>query len=163
VERERSIESESGQTYTITILDDDGINFTLTLPGGKKVTDNFNDYQDRSNLYQLLEDGVYEFIQETAKSIETEYIKRDGKTIIMTMNNERYELTIDTATGMCKLVYPEREREFYIDNLYLECLDLAVLYDGRLSQYFTEKVKKELGINLPKPPVIPMLKLEPKV
>ncbi|MCW8937603.1 MAG: hypothetical protein OQJ96_05865 [Flavobacteriales bacterium] len=162
VERERSIESASGQTYTITILDDEGINFKLTLPGGKKVTDNFNDYQDRSSLYQLLEDGVYEFIQETAKSIETEYIKTKGTPYVITMNNDKFVFTLDKTTGMMKIEYPARVSEFYLANIYIENPELPLLFDGRLNQYLQTKMKR-LGIKMPRTPYAPGLRLVPNV
>jgi flagellin-specific chaperone FliS len=57
------------------------------MPGGKKVGDIFNNYLDRASLYELLDDGVFEFLQETDKFMETENIKTKGKEIKITINN----------------------------------------------------------------------------
>lgn len=75
IERERLIETKSG-IYILT-MEEEGIGFTLTLPSGKKVKDSFAEFSERYPLYKLLDDGVLEFIQESAIYIETEYIKED--------------------------------------------------------------------------------------
>ena len=162
VERERFIETKSGETYTITLHDEEG-NFTLTLPGNKKVTDTFNNYMDRSHLYKLLDDGVFEFIQETAKFMETEYIKENpaDEKVVMTMNNDKYILTVNKKTGASKIEYPAQVREFNIDDIFVENTDLPLLFDGRLIVYFREMLKKK-GITIPPTPYYPGFKLESK-
>lgn len=94
------------------------------------------------------------------KELETLNVKEkpEGKEIVMSMNTEIYVLTV-YPTGMYKMNYPEREREFYVDKIYIETSDLPLLHDGRLAQHLTEKAKKELGVDLPKLPYLLMLKL----
>jgi len=167
VELEKHIDTESG-TYLLTVLNEDG-DFKLELPTDEEgkydsITDSFNEFMDRAALYKRLDKGVLEFIQKTLDNLQTEYFKEKpvGKEIVMTMNNERYVLTIDTSTKMCKMEFPKRETEFYIDNIFIENPDLPLLKEGRLIQHFQEKVKKELGLSLPKTPYFPGLKLLPK-
>lgn len=84
-----------------------------------------------------------------------------GKEIVIIMNTERYVLTI-YPSGMCEMEYPKRTTEFYIDNIFLENAELPLIKEGRLVLHLVEKVKKELGLDLPKIPYFPGLKLTPK-
>ena len=63
---------------------------------------------------------------------------------------------------MCEMEYPKRTSEFYIDNLFIENPELPLIKEGRLVQHLAEQVKKKLGLNLPKTPYFPGLKLTPK-
>lgn len=63
---------------------------------------------------------------------------------------------------MCEMKFPKRTTEFYIDNLFIENPDLPLLKEGRLVQYLVEKVKKDLGLDLPEIPYYPKLKLTQK-
>jgi len=166
VELEKYIDTEAG-TYLLTVLDEDG-NFKLELPTDKEgkydtIIDSFNEFMDRETLYRRLDKGIFDFIQETMDSLQTTYLNETprGKDIVITMNTERYILTV-FPSGMCKMSYPARETVFYINNIYIENEDLPILWSGRLAQHLTEKVKKELGLDLPKVPYVPMLKVEPK-
>jgi len=95
-------------------------------------------------------------------SEEIEQKNSKGKEIVITMNSEKYVLTIDTSTKMCKMEFPKRTTEFYIDNLFIENPDLPLLKEGRLIQHLQEKVKKELGLSLPEIPYYPALHITPK-
>ena len=165
VELERYIESESGETYLLTVLNELG-DFKLEIPSkeGKHDTiyDSFNEFQHREALYRNLDKGIYEFIQDTMKDVEGLYVKEkpEGTEIKVTMNNDQYVLTVVQSTGFCKLKYPERVVEFYIDNIFIENPELPLLKEGRLVQHLVEQVKKKLGLNLPKVPYLPMLKVE---
>ena len=70
-----------------------------------------------------------------------------GKEIVITMNTERYVLTV-YPSGMCEMEYPKRSVECYIDNLFIENPELPLIKEGRLIQHLQEKVKKELGLSL---------------
>lgn len=84
-----------------------------------------------------------------------------GKEIVITMNLERYVLTV-YPSGMCEMEYPKRSVECYIDNLFIENPELPLIREGRLIQHLQDKVKIELGLSLPEIPYLPMLKLTPK-
>lgn len=158
VDRERFIETESG-SYTI-IVDEVG-NFTLTLPGGKKVVDNLNEYIDRSHLYALLDQKVFDFLQETAKFMETEYIKENPaeERVVMTMNNtEKYILSVNKQTGASKLEYPVRVREFNIVDIFLVNPGLPLYFEGKLIIYFRDMLKKK-GVSIPRIPYFPGVKI----
>ena len=169
VELEKSIESESGETYRLTVLDETG-NFKLELPTGEDgeydaIFDSFNEFMDRAYLYQRLDKGVYEFMVETMKELETLNVKEkpEGTEIKVTMNNDQYVLTVVQSTGVCKMKYPERETTFYIDNIFLENPELPLIKDGRLINHLKNQMKKKgLAVNLPQVPYLPMLKVEPK-
>lgn len=164
VELQKFINTESGM-FLLTALNEEG-DFQLEIPTnieGKYDTifDTFNEFQDREALYKRLDKGVYEFIQDVMAEFQTLIIKDKGKEIVITMNTERYVLTVNSS-GICKMSYPARETEFYIDNIWIENPSLFVIKDGRLANHLTEKVKKELGKDLPKVPFLPFLKVEPK-
>lgn len=166
LELEKFIDTESG-TFLLTLLNDEG-DFQLEIPTNQEgkydtIFDTFNEFQDREVLYKRLDKGVYEFIQNTMEELQTLNVKEkpEGKEFIFTINMEEYRLTL-FPTGLCKMEYPERKTEFYIDNIYIENPDLPLLKDGRVAQHFTERVKKALNIDLPKVPYLPMLKIEPK-
>ncbi|MBI2279166.1 MAG: hypothetical protein HYU68_00510 [Bacteroidetes bacterium] len=167
VELEKYIDTESG-TYLLTALDIDG-NFKLELPTGQGkheiIYDTFNEFQDREALYKRLDKGVFEFLQESMLEFQTLNVKEKpvGTDIIVTMNNDRYVLTVVQSTGFCKMKYPERVTEFYIDNIFLENPELPLIKDGRLIDYLKNQIKKKgLAVDLPQVPYVPMLKLEPK-
>ncbi|MFL3663675.1 MAG: hypothetical protein ACJ04Q_06725 [Flavobacteriales bacterium] len=168
VELEKYLTSEKGD-YLLTVLNEVG-DFKLEIPTGKDgnretIYDSFNGFQKREGLYKNLEKGVYEFLQETMLELETLYVKEkpEGTEIVVTMNNNRYVLTVQQSTGICKMKYPERETTFYIDNTFIENPELIVLHDGRLIDHLkTQMKKKGLAVNLPEVPFYPMLKLEPK-
>jgi len=169
VELEKFINTESG-IFLLTVLNEEGA-FELQIPTEQEgkydsIFDTFDGFQDREALYKALAHGkgVYEFIQETMEEFQTLNVKEKpvGKDIVVTMNNERYTLTIVSSTGMCKMSYPARETEFYIDNIFIENPDLPLLKEGRLIQYLKEQVKKKLGLDLPMVPYLPMLKVELK-
>lgn len=94
-------------------------------------------------------------------SIFEDIEQEKGKEIVVTMNSERYVLTI-YPSGMCEMEYPKRTTEFYIDNIFLENAELPLIREGRLIQHLAEQVKKKLGFDLPKTPYFPGLKLTPK-
>jgi len=131
------------------------------------IFDTFDGFQDREALYLALPhgEGVYKFVQETMEEFQTLNIKEEsaGTEIVVTMNNDRYVLTVIESTGVCTMKYPEREtKPFYIDNLFLENPELPLIKGGRLIGYLKEQVKKKLTVNFPQVPYLPMLKLEPK-
>lgn len=167
VELEKYIDTESG-TYLLTALDIDG-NFKLELPTGQgkheTIYDTFNEFQDREALYKRLDKGVYQFLQESMLEFQTLSVKEKpaGTDIVVTMNNDRYVLTVVQSTGFCKMKYPERVTEFYIDNIFLENPELPLIKDGRLIDHLKNQIKKKgLAVDLPQVPYVPMLKLEPK-
>ena len=87
--------------------------------------------------------------------------KSPGTDIVVTMNNDRYVLTVIASTGICTMKYPEREtKPFYIDNLFIENPELPLIKEGRLINHLTEQVKKKLAVDLPQVPYLPMLKVE---
>lgn len=152
VERERFLETKSG-IYILT-MEEEGIGFTLTLPSGKKVNDSFAEFSERYPLYKLLDEG------ESAIYIETEYIKGDAaeEQVEMTMNSDKYILTVNKKTEACKLELPAQVREFSIDNVFLDNPDLPLLFEGRLIIYFRDMLKKK-GITLPPTPYFPGIKI----
>ena len=168
VELEKFVDTESG-TYLLTVLDEVG-NFKLKLPTGEEgkydsIYDSFGEFQDREALYKRLDKGVYNFMQDVMEEFQTLNVKEkpEGTDIVVTMNNDRYVLTVVQSTGICTMKYPEREtKPFYIDNLFLENPELPLIKDGRLIQHLAEQVKKKLTVDLPQVPYLPMLKLEPK-
>lgn len=167
VELEKYIDTETG-TYLLTVLDEVG-NFKLEIPTdqGKHETiyDTFNEFQDRDVLYKRLDKGVFEFIQQSMLEFQTLSVKEKPveTDIVVTMNNDRYVLTVEQSTGFCKMKYPERVTEFYIDNIFLENPELPLIKDGRLIDYLKNQMKKKgLAVDLPQVPYVPMLKLEPK-
>lgn len=168
VELEKYLTTETGD-YLLTVLNEVG-EFKMEIPTGKEgkrgtIYDSFNEFQDREALYKNLDEGVFEFMQDTMLEIETLYVKEKpvGTEIVVTMNNDRYVLTVVESTGVCTMKYPEREtKPFYIDNIFLENPELPLIKDGRLIGYLKEQVKKKLTVDLPQVPYFPMLKLEPK-
>lgn len=121
------METEDGKSYTLEIDNDTSGAFQLTIPNGVKIRDNFNDFTYRKYLYLMLE-------------------------IVITMkNSERYVLTVNKSSGMCKLEYPERVVEFYKDNIYIESAELPLLYEGRLNERLRERLKK-MGVSIPSTP-----------
>ena len=166
VELQKFIDTESGM-FLLTVLNEEG-DFKLEIPTNQEgkydiIFDSFDGFQDRETLYKALDhgEGVYEFIQDVMAEFQTLNVKENGKEIVITMNNDRYVLTVHSS-GMCQMSFPARETEFYIDNIWIENPSLFVIKDGRLANHLTEKVKKELGKDLPKVPFLPMLKVEPK-
>lgn len=165
VELQKYTNTESGM-FLLTVLNDEG-DFMLEIPTnieGKYDTifDSFEEFQDREALYKRLEPGVYEFIQETMAEFQTLNLNEnpEGTDIVVTMNNDRYVLSVVQSTGVCTMKYPEREtKPFYIDNIFLENAELPLIKEGRLALHLVEKVKKKLGLDLPKIPYFPGLKL----
>lgn len=169
VELQKYIDTDSGM-FLLTVLNEEG-DFELQIPTDQEgkydsIFDTFDGFQDRETLYKALAhgEGVYKFIQDTMEEFQTLNVKEKsvGTDIVVTMNNDRFVLTVEQSTGICKMKYPERETEFYIDNIYIENPELPLIKEGRLVQYLTEKVKKELGMDLPKAPYLPMLKIDSK-
>jgi|GEM_PF-1546118 len=163
VELEKYLASEKGD-YLLTVLNEVG-DFKLEIPtgnNGKRETiyDSFNEFQKREALYKNLEKGVYEFIQDTMKDVEGLYVKEkpEGTEIKVTMNNDQYVLTVQQSTGFCKLKYPERVAEFYIEDAFIRNPELIVLYDGRLIDHLKNQMrKKSVALSFPKVPFYPML------
>tara|TARA_R110001592_G_scaffold88299_12_gene260087 strand:- start:1358 stop:1927 length:570 start_codon:yes stop_codon:yes gene_type:complete len=168
VELQKYTNTESGM-FLLTVLNDEG-DFMLEIPTsieGKYDTifDSFEEFQDREALYKKLESGVYEFIQDSMEEFQTLNMKEnpEGTDIVVSMNNDRYVLSVVQSTGVCTMKYPEREtKPFYIDNIFLENAELPLIREGRLIQHLAEQVKKKLGLSLPKTPYFPALKLTPK-
>lgn len=171
LELQKYIDTDSGM-FLLTVLNEKG-DFELQIPTDQEgkydsIFDTFDGFQDRQALYyKALVNGkdVYKFIQNTMEEFQTLNVKEKsaGTDIVVTMNNDRFVLTVEQSTGICKMKYPERETTFYIDNTFIENPELIVLHDGRLIDHLkTQMKKKGLAVNLPEVPFYPMLKLEPK-
>lgn len=165
---QKYIDTDSGM-FLLTVLNEEGA-FELQIPTDQEgkydsIFDTFDGFQDRETLYKALAHGkgVYKFIQDTMEEFQTLNVKEKpaGTDIVVTMNNDRYVLKV-FPSGMCAMSFPARETEFYIDNIWIDNPSLFVIKDGRLANHLTEKVKKELGMDLPQVPYLPFLKLTPK-
>lgn len=170
VELEKYIDTDSGM-FLLTVLNEEG-DFELQIPTDQEgkydsIFDTFDGFQDREALYKALATGkgVYKFIQDTMEEFQTLNVKEKsaGTEIVVTMNNDRYVLTVVDSTGICTMKYPEREtKPFYIDNIFIENPELPLIKDGRLIGYLKEQVKKKLTVDLPQVPYFPMLSVIPK-
>src|SRR5690606_4252100 len=78
-----------------------------------------------------------------------------------TWNNEKYVLLINKSSGMCRLTYPSRVREFYKDNLYFENPELSLLYGGNLNESLRRQLQK-IGVSIPDTPFELGFKVTPK-
>lgn len=77
------------------------------------------------------------------------------------MNGYRYVLTWDGESGNCEFYFPARKVQFHLDNIYVECPDLPILYDGMLNLELREQLEAE-GLLLPRTPYFPGFRLIPK-
>ena len=161
VRRVRTLENRDGNTIELKITDD--LRGTFRLKHGRhQIVDNLADFWDRKHLYDLLDENLFDWLVEVKKSFETEQLEEVGVLkVTMNHNNDRYELMVNKKTGACKLRIPEQQREFKIENLFSENPDLPMMLDGRLIQYFKDKLENK-GIELPETPYFPSLKLTEK-
>lgn len=132
-------------------------NFELTTPTGAIVQDSLHWIEDREHLYNLLDKNIYAWLQKSfEEKLGVVMVNAGGFTIMKVIDTEQYILTVDRATNKCRLEYPARVREFDLEDIYFSCSDLPILYDAMLDQHFREKLK-DIGIEMPKAPYIPLL------
>lgn len=152
VTRDRGFATADGKTYGLEISDDEEGTFELTLPSGETIKDTLSHFSNRKALYDLLDEGVFEMLTDALLDTEGEQLKEEGlQKVSYTWNNEEYVLSVNKASGMCRLTYPKRMREFYKENIYIECPDLPILYDGNLNESLRRQLKK-IGVSLPDTP-----------
>lgn len=158
---QRCFQSEHGLFHLIINKSTD-FNFELTTPSGEIIRDNFHWLEDRKYLYELLDKNIYNWLQKSfEEKLGEVMVNTDGYTIMKVIDADQYVMTIDPKTKNCRLEYPAIVREFKIEDIYEACPELPLLYDGMLDQHFREELK-ELGVNMPAAPYLPMLRIRQK-
>lgn len=148
-------DSSWGGAYELSLREGRNGDFQLKTPDGNTIQDNLATYEDRLYLYRFLEAGVPDWMNEIKEAFEQEELEQVGVVkAVLTHNNERYELTLNTKTDAATLHLPEQHREFMMDNIYIDNPDISLLLDGRLIDCFRDQLKK-YGVMIPDPPYYP--------